>query len=223
MDARVKIVQPNTPCVLFLGLDHLPYLVGTARGAFYALLKDTGIGWDQWGNRITFEMMRTGKVDAMEDQPALRSAHHCWLLPTVVVSRRKAFYNGNRKGEDGLPSIRTVYEYFKGVCQQCHRKVNWRDANKNEAASREHIFSVAVHGRIDCRSNILLMHSRCNSQLGHEMPKRDIDGKILTEGMKPKANHFCLPTGVQARDEWVRIAPWLENRVPTLDLTKEVA
>lgn len=76
-------------------------------------------------------------------------------------------------------------------------------------------------GRVDHRSNILLMHASCNAALGHSSPKYDIDGNELTQGMKPTQSHYVLPDGVTARPEWLEIAPWINQRVKHLDLTKE--
>lgn len=185
------------------------------------ILKGKAVGLDQFdAPTITFDKIANGKsVDPDNpDQPAIRSAHQTWALPSVIVANRRMFFHGRRKGEDGLPPVREVYDYFDGICQYCWKKVKWKDVSRTKTASREHIVAKA-NGGPDSRNNILLMHADCNAGLGTAMPKRDINGKIITEGMKPKPQHFQLPAGITARPEWLRVAPWIADDVKELELS----
>lgn len=197
----MKVVTPDTPTTLLLDLAYMPFGIATAKGAFYALLKARGKGLDAYGVPYDWDRMVSGNLAVMPDQPCLRSAPKdgkdtIWPIATVIACNRLFFYKSRRQSGDGLPPLRDVYDYFKGVCAFCGERIK-----HISDASREHIHS-KVHGGPDHHSNIALAHRNCNSLAGHAMPKLDKDGNEIVGGMKVYATGFILPRNVVMRPEW---------------------
>ncbi len=216
----MDIVAPDTiTTLLFNRQTYLPFMVVAARAAFKNMLNGRGVGIGPEGAHYGFKEILEGNVLTFADQPLLRSAHRAWPIPTMITIDPNKFFSHRRgKLDNNMPSVRTVFDYFKGECQYCGKKVRWNEVNRNEAASREHIVAVK-HCGPSTRNNLLLMHAKCNAFLGHRENKTDINGVPLKEGMKPSPSHFMLPHGMKPRKEWLRMAPWLAEPVATLDLT----
>lgn len=216
----MNIVSPDATTTLFVNrTTYMPFMVGAARAAFKNLVTGKAIGIGPEGQHYTIKDVMEGNVLTFADQPLLRSAHRAWVVPTVItIDPKRFFHHGKSTNSERMPSVREVFDAFKGVCGYCHKKVRWNDVNRNEAASREHVWAISLDGPKAARWNLLLMHARCNSFLGNRPVKTDIDGNPLGEGMKPTGRHFQLPRGLKARPEWLKMAPWLEEPV-TLDLT----
>lgn len=216
-------VNPFARTTLFLGMDWMPYTVGTARATFMHLLKGKAVGLDENNSPVIhFEQLRSGrsKMESVVDQPSIRSAHQEWHLPTVIVANRRMFFNSKKKGPDGFPPVREVYDYFDGICQYCYKHVKWREVIRSQQASRDHIIPRrGGHHGPDSRANAILMHAQCNSNLGSNYPKKDINGDPITEGMRPKPVHFMISSEIKVRPEWLRVAPWLDEKPVELDLT----
>ncbi len=196
----------------------MPFMVGAARAAFHKLMTGKAVGIGPEGLHYTIKDVMEKTVLTFADQPLLRSVDRAWVVPTIVTVDPKGFFHHGRGNGDKMPSVREVYDYFKGKCQHCHRKIRWNEVSRTEAASREHIWAVSLDGPKTARWNLLLMHAKCNSFLGNRSVKTDVNGDPLGPGMKPAARHFRLPRGMKPRPEWLKIAPWLEETVE-LDLT----
>ncbi len=217
----MTIVSPDTPTTLFLNrTTYMPFMVGAARAAFKNLLTGKAIGIGPEGQHYSIKDVMEKTVLTFADQPLLRSAHQAWIVPTIVTIDPKRFFHHGRGGnDDRMPSVREVYDAFKGICGYCHKKVKWNEVNRNEAASREHLWSLSLGGPKAARWNLLLLHAKCNSFLGNRPVKTDVDGEPLGPGMQPAARHFCLPRGMKPRPEWLKVAPWLAEPEVTLDLS----
>ncbi len=215
----MDIVQPDTITTLLLNRQtYLPFMVVTARAAFKNMLNGRGVGIGPEGMHFGFGEILNGNVLTFSDQPLLRSAHRAWPIPTMITVDPNKFFSHRRARQDNnMPSVRTTYDYFKGICGYCGGKVRWNDVNRSLAASREHIIAVSLGGP-NTRNNMLLMHAKCNAFLGNRQNKTDINGDPLPDGMKPAPAHYTLPRGVKPRKEWLKMAPWLEEPV-VLDLT----
>lgn len=214
----VLIVSPDSVTTLFFNRQtYLPFMVGTARAAFKNLVNGKAIGIGPEGIHYSFKDVLEENILTFPDQPLLRSAHRAWVIPTMITIDPHRFFSHGKRGDNKMPSVRTVYEHFKGFCQYCGLKIRWNDINRSESASREHLWATSLGGP-STRENLLLTHARCNALLGNRADKRDINGNPLPPGMKPSPAHYTLPRGVKARPEWLRICPWLEKPVE-LDLT----
>lgn len=209
----MNIVSPDSTITLVLNRQtYLPFMVCTARRTFQQILNGKAVGIGPEGCHYGFNDILDGNVLTFSDQPLLRSAHRAWPIPTMItVDPKRCFAHQRGKSDNKMPSVRAVFDYFDGVCQHCGKKVRWNDVNRSEAASREHIIPVSLGGP-NVRGNLLLMHARCNAFLGNRTNKTDIHGNPLPPGMRPSPSHYVLPSNVKARQEWLRIAPWLAER-----------
>ncbi len=199
----MKIVQPYTPTTLLLDVAYMPFGVATAKGAFYGVLKGTGKGLDAYGAPYDWDRMVKKNITVLPDQPCMRSAPSVltgedtvWPIPTVFVANHRFFFKPRKNKEDNLPSVREVFEFYKGVCCFCGEKIK-----HIKDASREHVHSRALGGENGVK-NIALAHKLCNSLAGHAMPKLDKDGNEIVPKMRMFASHFILPAGMEIRDEW---------------------
>ena len=190
----MKFVQPNTQTTLLLDTAYMPFSVATARAAFYHMLKGVGSGIDSSGYHYSF---RDGlpNVTMFKDQPIMRSAKDIWPIPTIFVINRKFTPKNMRLDKDGLPSIKYVWEFYKGICQCCLKPVSLREA------SRDHVHPKSKGGWNDL-SNIVLMHKRCNNRHADQFPKFNANGDIIEPDFRMKPAHYVLPANITMRDEW---------------------
>src|SRR4051812_34352071 len=123
----MHIVDPDATTTLFLNrVNYMPFMVGAARAAFKDLLNGKAIGIGPEGMHYSIKDVMEGNVLTFADQPLLRSAHRAWVIPTIVtIDPKRFFHHGRNKGEDRMPSVREVYDAFKGECQYCKKKVKW--------------------------------------------------------------------------------------------------
>ena len=197
----MKIVNPDTPTTLLLDMTYMPFGVATAKGAFYCLLKNRGKGLDAYGVPFDWDKLVSGNISLSADQPCMRSAPKdgkdvVWPIPTVVACNHRFFFKPRKRGEDNLPPLGEVYDFYQGMCCFCGEKIKHiRDA------SREHVHSRALGGSDGIR-NIVLAHKLCNSLAGHAMPKLDKDGNEIIPKMRVYPSHFVLPRNVDTREEW---------------------
>jgi 5-methylcytosine-specific restriction endonuclease McrA len=200
----MKIVQPNEVTTLLLDPAYMPFGVATARGAFYAILGGKGSGIDADGTPYKWDQYVSRNISVLPDQPVMRSgfnpaySSNVWVIPTVVVVNSKFFFK-RRRETNSLPSLKEVYDFYKGVCCFCHSKVKFSES------SREHVHSRALGGS-NHSDNIALSCKRCNSLAGHAMPKLDIHGNEVQAKMRIRPAHYLLPSSIEPRKEW---APFL--------------
>ena len=200
------MVKPQERTTLFLTPAYMPFQVGTARAAFYNLLKGKGSGIDANGNPFKWDQYISNNISVFPDQPVMRSGFNAayssnvWSIPTVFVVNSSFFYKRKKpvvtKVQKGLAPLKEVYDFYRGVCCFCYEKISFSEA------SREHIFPVSHH-RCDDDSNIALACRDCNSRAGSVVPKLDIHGNEIQAKFKPKPAHFTLPNGLEARKEWL--------------------
>lgn len=183
----------------------MPFGTASARAAFYSLLKDKGSGIDANGNPFKWDQYVSRNISVLPDQPVMRSgfnpayADNVWPIPTVFVVNSRFFFKKRKNNEKGLPSLREVYDEYRGICAFCWSKIKFCDA------SREHIHSKAFGGS-NGEENIALACKSCNSNAGSAMPKRDVHGNEIVGRVKIRPSHFVLNPNVTARPEW---APYL--------------
>lgn len=166
-----------------------------------ALLKNKGVGLDANGMRFDFNAMHKKSLKMYHNQPVMRSApvggvDTVWPIPTVVVVNDHFFFKRRRKADDSLPSVREVCEFYNWICPFCGEKIK-----SLKDASREHVRARSLGGSNDF-SNLVAAHRHCNSLAGNTWPKLDKDGKEIVPQMRIRPNHYVLPHGVKARDEW---------------------
>lgn len=214
----MKVVDPYEVTTLLLDPAYMPFGVATARAAFYSLLKAKGAGLDANGVPYKWDRYISRKISVIPEQPFLRSGSNSayvdniWVIPTVFVANEDFFFkrkrlrkerSENNDGNVALPPLKEVYDYYKGTCCFCFRKI------KLSEASREHIHSKAFGGK-NHDDNIALACKPCNSRAGHAMPKMDVHGNPVEAKMKIRPAHYVLPPNVKARPEW---APYLFQAV----------
>jgi uncharacterized phage-associated protein len=204
----MQIVQPNEVTTLLLDPAYMPFGTATARGAFYAILGGKGSGIDANGSPYKWDQYVSKNISIWQNQPVMRSGFNAayssniWVIPTIVVVNSKFFFKRKKKEDSNvLPSLREVYDFYKGICSFCHSRVSFSEA------SREHISPQCVY-KNNHYTNITLACRSCNSRAGHQMPKLDIHGNEIHGKMRVKPSHFQLPSSVKAREEW---APYLFN------------
>lgn len=169
-------------------------MVGTARAVMYHMLKGAGSGIDASGLRFDYTN-GIPQIKIHEDQPVLRSAKQVWPIPTIFVINRKFTPSKVRLDKDGLPSVRYVWEFYKGICQCCLQKVSLREA------SRDHVVAKARGGWNDL-SNIVLMHKDCNNKWADRFPKHNVLGEKIEPRFRVKPAHFMVPSNIDIREEW---------------------
>lgn len=202
----MKIVQPDERCSLFVDVSRLPYNFGTAKAVFYHLMKGHGVGIDANGNPFTYQNMMDKNMAIFPDQPCMRSAPQdgkevLWPLPTVFICNHSFFFRAGKKR--GKPTVsqpkkvtpRQLMKRYGGVCQFCLKPIK-----TIAEASHDHNFPRSLGGS-DGEENAVLMHKNCNSNLGNQFPKFNVEGKEI----KPKkvfATGFYVPDGIEVREEW---------------------
>lgn len=200
----MKPVKPYDPTTLLLDQTYMPFGVATAKASLYHMIKNHGHGLDANGVPFHFEHMQKKGLAVFPDQPVLRSAPNhltgeetVWPIPTVFIVNWRFYYKGKKKwdSEDSLPSLREVYDFYRGICQKCLRHVKYKDA------SRDHHTPRALNGKSSF-SNITLMCRSCNSHLGHTYPKFNDRGEEIVPKMKIYPNHFILPSNMEIRKDW---------------------
>lgn len=218
----MQIVKPYTDfTTLVIDQNWMPKMTITAKAALYHMLKNHGVGLDAMKMPYKFEEMRSKALSVYPNQPVMRSAPDAqtgdetfWFIPTVFVAGPTFWFRrGNKKWtEDNLPSIKEVFDHYRGMCQRCLLPIK-----KLADASRDHHVPKKLAGE-DSFINITLMHKKCNADLGHTFPKFNVNGEPIEPKMKIYPNHFMLPYGSKVWPGWVDHAPWLAHQ---LDLTKE--
>ena len=216
----MKIVQPYTHCCLLLDeRTGFPRMTITAKAVLYHLLKEHGYGLDANKVPFYFKDMKGAKVSVYPDQPVMRSAPDhltgeatLWVIPTVFIPTYRFWYGGHKKWSDkNLPSVRQVYDHYKGVCQRCLRKIpSIRESSRDHwvprKVSRDH-----GHEPIHDIVNITLMCKQCNSDLGHSFPKYDIHGHEIRPRLKVSPSHWIPSPDQEVWPGWADHAPWIEN------------
>jgi len=201
----VKIVQPTEVTTLLLHSSYMPFGIATAKGAFYAILGNKGVGIDADGNPYKWEQYINKNISIFPDQPVMRSGFNAsyqdnvWIIPTIIVVNSKFFFKRKKVQYNSLPPLKEVFDFYQGYCCFCHTKIKFHDA------SREHIHSKAFGGNNN-EDNIALSCKSCNSRAGHAMPKLDINGEEVVAKMRIRPTHYTLPPTIKARNEW---APYL--------------
>ncbi len=203
----MKVVRPNEITTLFLAPTYLPFRVGTARAAFYNLLKGKGQGIDANHNPFNWDRYISGNISVHPDQPVMRSGYNpsykdnVWAIPTVFVVNESFFkgmkYRCKKVDKGGLPPLKDVYDFYHGVCCFCHQKIKFSEA------SREHIHSRSLGGSNN-EDNIALACKDCNSRAGNSMPKLDIHNKPIVAKLKIRPNYFKLDEKIAPRAEWAK-------------------
>lgn len=198
----MQAVKTSEPTTLALDSCYMPFAVITAKAAFYSMLKGRGKGIDANGAHYSWDDMLKKNVAVYPDQPCLRSAHEIWPIPTIFVANNRFFYGGKKKKRDdnfdGLPPLEDVYDFYDGICCFCHEKIKGL-----KDASRDHHLPRSKGGGGGYK-NIVLMHRKCNSNLGNQWPKMDKFGEDIEPEMKIYPSHFVLPKRVKMRPEWAR-------------------
>lgn len=194
---RMNVVKPSDRVTLLLDQTYMPCGVITAKAAVYHCIKNHGRFLD--ANMVPHEpaSLHKGNITWRPDQPAMRSAHQVWPIPTIFVAGWRFYYRSRKKlGDDNLPPLRDVYEFYRHVCCFCGEKIRHiRDA------SREHLIPKSRQGP-DGYSNVVLAHRSCNSLAGNSVPKLDSEGNEITAKMRVYPSHFVLPHDVDMRGEW---------------------
>lgn len=198
----MKVVKPEDKTTLLLDMYHMPFGIATARAAFYHMLKGKGKGIDADGYHFDWDDMVDKTISVFPDQPCLRSAHQIWPIPTTFIANHRFFYSRKKKCEkvdqnvDGLPPLSEVYDFYDGICCFCYEKIkHLRDASRDHHLPRS-------KGGGGGYKNIVLMHKKCNSDLGDQFPKKDAYGHEIEPQMKIYPSHFMLPKGMEMRKEW---------------------
>lgn len=219
----MQIVQPYADFPTLV-IDHnwMPQMTISSKAALYHMMKNHGVGLDANKMPFRFDDMRKKSLAIYPEQPVMRSAPNpetgeetFWFIPTVFVAGPSFWFRRGQKKwtEKNLPSIKEVFDHYKGVCQRCLRPIK-----KLADASRDHHIPKKLNGE-DGIINITLMHKKCNADLGHSFPKYNVNGELIEPKMKINPNHFTVPYGTKIWPGWTDHAPWLE--VHQLDLTKE--
>lgn len=199
----MQIVKPTDRTTLILDQTFMPFGVITARAVIYHLLKNHGRFLD--ANMVPHDSdeLHRENIAWHPNQPAMRSAHQVWPIPTIFTTSYRFYYKGRKKwDENNLPPLREVYEFYGRKCQFCLRPIK-----HIKDASRDHLYprarsAGAVNNHV---SNIVLMCKSCNSGLGDAFPKFNVDGEEIKAKFKAYPSHFCLPADVDLRPEWASL------------------
>jgi 5-methylcytosine-specific restriction endonuclease McrA len=174
----MKIVQPNQITTLLLNKAYLPDGFLTARAAIHHFITNKIIGIDAMGN-----LFKIGEkqISLYDDQPCMRTCSEVWPIPTIAIHSH-FFIKKIRKNQNGMLSLKQIYDLYQRTCQYCLRKIPFSEA------TRDHHFPRSKGGTND-DINLVLSCKTCNSKKDSLFPYYNKNGEIV----KPKIFDTVIP------------------------------
>jgi 5-methylcytosine-specific restriction endonuclease McrA len=186
----MKIVQPNQITTLLLNKAYLPDGFLTARATMHHFITNKIIGIDSLGNQFK---MGEKQISFFEDQPCMRSSSQIWPLPTIAIHSH-FFVKKRKKTQQGMLSLKQIYNLYQKTCQYCLRKIPFSEA------TRDHHFPKSKGGTND-DINLVLSCKKCNAKKDSIFPYYNKNG----EQVKPKIFDTAIPKAPidsEFRIEW---------------------
>jgi hypothetical protein len=189
------VCEPRDSITLILSKFWTPIGVTTAQDSVRKLVRESGKkrgdqsmfvldkhcnikNWSQW--------VESSHDELYDNQPYMRSKHHRFPVPTIILTTAKWTYNCKRK-----PTLRYMYKRYRGVCQICGEHKPLADM------SVEHIFPKSLHGTND-DYNLTLTCKPCNHTRGNIFPFFSESG----EPLEPLPQLPFLHVFGSYREEW---------------------
>lgn len=199
-------VETNERVSLLLNQNWFPVAPITARAAYTGFRRGALLGLDR--NKTPFEhdawynyaQDPDGEHDLTPvafhpDQPCLRSQHHIWPVPSVVVINPVVFYKHARMTtRRGKPNKWLLCKKEKFRCKLCGDRFAYNQL------TIDHVVPRGQGGPDDAATNWTVMCQPCNNRKGDRMDIKDWKGRPVRPTFVP--GWFIQIEDHEYRDEW---------------------